>query len=325
MFILWIIWALRNIVRYSLENWTPKRGFKKKKASLPVYKWTVSDDELEDRLNIHKKWLNNHYEKTGLHFLMPHKDGVRFAGIDLEDRKLNGLSFVSINCENANFRNAKLQNADFSYANLKKVNFQGAQLDGANLTGAYLHRANLQRANLRNANLSNSRLQNTDLRNSDFSNANVTSVKYNRGIRCKGIKISTSHGSPMFKRFVTDQEYIEEFRSSVWRVPIYLIWLIFADCGRSLSRWAGWSILVALFFGIQYYDIGQSGFDIKNLEWNLGTLMYYSVVTFTTLGFGDVVPKTQEAAQWVMAEVIIGYLMLGGLISIFATKLVRRS
>ena len=54
-------------------------------------------------------------------------------------------------------------------------------------------------------------------------------------------------------------------------------------------------------------------------------MIYYSVVTFTTLGFGDIVPKTPAAAWWVMTEVILGYIMLGGLISIFATKLSRRS
>jgi hypothetical protein len=54
-------------------------------------------------------------------------------------------------------------------------------------------------------------------------------------------------------------------------------------------------------------------------------MIYYSVVTFTTLGFGDIVPKTNLAALLVMAEVILGYVMLGGLISIFATKLARRS
>ena len=34
--------------------------------------------------------------------------------------------------------------------------------------------------------------------------------------------------------------------------------------------------------------------------------------------------KTHQAARWVMAEVILGYIMLGGLISIFANKLARR-
>ncbi len=49
------------------------------------------------------------------------------------------------------------------------------------------------------------------------------------------------------------------------------------------------------------------------------------IVTFTTLGFGDVTPKTTKAALWVMAEVVVGYIMLGGLISILANKLARRS
>jgi len=50
-----------------------------------------------------------------------------------------------------------------------------------------------------------------------------------------------------------------------------------------------------------------------------------SAVTFTTLGFGDIVPKTEAAAIWVMLEMAIGYVMLGGLISIFSNKLARRS
>ncbi len=54
---------------------------------------------------------------------------------------------------------------------------------------------------------------------------------------------------------------------------------------------------------------------------------YFSVVTFTTLGFGDVTPKSDSviAQCWIMLEVILGYIMLGGLISIFAEKLARRS
>lgn len=52
---------------------------------------------------------------------------------------------------------------------------------------------------------------------------------------------------------------------------------------------------------------------------------YFSIVTFTTLGFGDVTPLNMAGEFWVTAEVILGYVMLGGLISIFANKLARRS
>ena len=57
------------------------------------------------------------------------------------------------------------------------------------------------------------------------------------------------------------------------------------------------------------------------------TPWYYSIVTFTTLGFGDVTPKPDDGSmQGVVAfEVLLGYVMLGGLVSIFTNKLARRS
>lgn len=54
------------------------------------------------------------------------------------------------------------------------------------------------------------------------------------------------------------------------------------------------------------------------------TTFYYGVVTFTALGFGDFVPRSLTAALFVMVGVVTGYIMLGGLIRIFANKLARR-
>ena len=56
--------------------------------------------------------------------------------------------------------------------------------------------------------------------------------------------------------------------------------------------------------------------------WNC---FYFSIVTFTTLGFGDIVADNAAARFLVTLEVIFGYLMLGGLISIFSNKLASRS
>ena len=90
--------------------------------------------------------------------------------------------------------------------------------------------------------------------------------------------------------------------------------------------WAAWSVFLAIGFAfIFFFYLGREALNIANLPWSLHTMIYYSVVTFTTLGFGDVTPKTIEAAYWIMSEVILGYIMLGGLISILATKLARRA
>lgn len=169
-------------------------------------------------------------------------------------------------------------------------------------------------------------LQGTNLVAANLEGANVTAVKFNRWARYRGIRLATCHGSPRFKRFAQDQDFLEEFRSVWWRKPMYGLWLIFADCGRSLWSWLCWSTAMAIGYGVKFYSMGEAAFEVKSkLPWGLGSMIYYSVVTFTTLGFGDIVPKTQEAATWVMAEVITDYIMLGGLISIFATKLARRS
>jgi hypothetical protein len=60
------------------------------------------------------------------------------------------------------------------------------------------------------------------------------------------------------------------------------------------------------------------------LDFYFLTLFYYTVVTFTTLGFGDIIPESSTAAICVTVEVILGYIMLGGLITIFASKPGRR-
>ena len=72
--------------------------------------------------------------------------------------------------------------------------------------------------------------------------------------------------------------------------------------------------------------MGSEHFAVKEpLPFDWITMLYYSVVTFTTLGFGDITPKTHIGALLVMVEVVIGYIMLGGLIYILATKLARRA
>lgn len=223
------------------------------------------------------------------------------------------------------FESATLCSSEFSKVNLQGANLNGAHLIGANLQGANLRGAELQEANLKGANLHKTDIRGAELEGTNFEDANVLNIKYNRHARYRGIKLSNCSGSPLFVRFAKDQEYIEDFRSSILRWPVYCIWLILADCGRSLFLWASWAIIMALSFAVKFFSMGPEAFSVTNLKFSFETMAYYSIVTFTTLGFGDVTPKIDEASRWVMAEVVIGYIMLGGLISIFANKLARRS
>jgi len=258
---------------------------------------------------------------------------ANLQGTDLSEANLRGADLSGANLQRANLWEANLQGAKLWHANLKGVflensnlqeaglqwaNLEGADLDEANLEGAYLWRANLQGASLLEANL-----QGADLRKADLNQANVQLVKFDSKTRCISLVGKDFYGSPVFRRFVEDSDYLEDFKR---RHPaIYWIWFVLSDCGRSIALWAAWSLAFAVFFAHVFYRLGQGAIEVAKLPWNFATVFYYSVVTFTTLGFGDVVPKTNAAAWWVMAEVITGYVMLGGLISIFANKLARRS
>jgi uncharacterized protein YjbI with pentapeptide repeats len=244
------------------------------------------------------------------------------------EEKYDFMGFVfpdKFNLEGANLRGANLREADLIGANLIGADLIDANLIGADLFRADLRGANLTRANLNKAFLERANFKRAKLWETSFENANVSGIKYDRYARYKGIKLSNCFGSPRFLRFAKDQEYIEDFRKSTIRFPVYLLWLILADCGRSLLLWASWAFGMALFFAVKFFSMGPEAFEVTNLGFSFETMTYYSVVTFTTLGFGDVIPNTIEASKWVMLEVILGYVMLGGLISILANKLARRS
>jgi len=52
--------------------------------------------------------------------------------------------------------------------------------------------------------------------------------------------------------------------------------------------------------------------------------LYLSGLIFTSLGLGDFTPQDTITKMLVLAEVMVGFIMLGSLVSFFANKLVRR-
>jgi hypothetical protein len=284
-------------------------------------------------------------------------DNANLAEADLEDANLTFARLVNANLAFANLNGAiisfaNLEGANLSAANLENSYVEDARLNNTVLTGASFKNATLSNSSLKNAYLIDAQLDGSNLTAVNLDGANLSSVKFDEKItmrilketgysikkiwsrrsdllldttiRCKGVNATTCYGSQRFKLFLQDQDYLEEFLETKWGKRIFIIWWIFADCGRSLSRWAGWSLLLALLFAFIYWILGPRSFDTQHLNFNFITLLYYSVVTFTTLGFGDIIPRTTTAAMWVTAEVILGYIMLGGLITIFASKLSRR-
>lgn len=189
-----------------------------------------------------------------------------------------------------------------------------ADLRGATLTGA----------DLRSCDLALSDVDRAAFNNADLRNARLRLVRSFRRASWIGVDIRDVNfaGAYRVRRFIADQNYIKEFRESGrLSAAVYYLWWLTSDCGRSMARWCLMITLQALLFAWVFtlvdVDYGAHATWLSPL--------YYSVVTLSTLGYGDVVPASLWAQIVAMAEVVTGYLMLGGLISIFSNRIARRA
>ncbi len=263
-------------------------------------------------------------------------DNADLTEADLEGTEIYGFCIKAADLSSADLTRAEMNDCKLNNVNLHNTKLCSASLSRARLIGANLSGANLCYANLDDTELSDADLRGADLQSANLSGANVFRVKYDlKKTRFLGCRVATCYGSQRFKRDAQDGDFLEEMQLTRKGKVLYRLWWLTCDCGRSFLLWAFWSLILAAGFAAAFHFLlGPDAFDVHRvtmngvehgLPKNFWTMLYYSVVTFTTLGFGDVVPLTPAAAWWVMAEVVVGYIMLGGLISILATKLARRS
>ena len=291
--------------------------------------------------------------------------GADLRGADLSRANLTRANLVGANLEgavlfgatldHAELLKADLRGADLTQVSAREAGFGGANLEGANLfnavlTGATLTQSNLTGADVRTADLSGARLRecclrrvdcsqsvlrDTDLGDSDVGGATFKGANL-RQSRLGGMRGATDAnwigadildvdfcGAYLVRRHILDQNYLHEFRcQSRTTEAVYWVWWVTSDCGRSFVRWGSWTGVLAVVFADLYQFVEL---DLGGRPDNWMTTLYFSVVTLTTLGYGDIVPTSAGARIVALIEVIIGYMMLGGLLGIFANKMARRA
>jgi len=260
------------------------------------------------------------------------------TGANLEGTELSGADLSRANLEDANVRNAglgmavlrdtrlfsaKLQEATLTQADLTGADLRCAELKGARIREADLTRANFTAADLREADLSLSSLDQAVFNNADLRDSRLRAVSGFETAEWLGADIRDINfaGAYRLRRHLVDENYLWEFRtSSKASAYTYTLWKVTSDCGRSGLRWGLWILLLILIFAGLYSTVGVD--YGANPGW-LSSL-YFSVVTMTTLGYGDIVPVSSSARLLAMTQVALGYVFLGGLLSIFANKMARR-
>lgn len=257
-------------------------------------------------------------------------EGCEFLGADLRSADLNecragNASFGGADLSHTNCFQAVLQGVTLSRAKMSHADIRVAQLKGAKIHKADLSEADFTRADLREADFSESDVSGATFVYSDLRGARLKRIKNFERAEWIGADIRDMdlYGAYQLRRYIMDENYLHEFRSqSRFKAVLYWIWWLTSNCGRSFSRWALWTAGIVVVFAALYslVDINFGEHRSSPL-----TCLYYSVVTITTLGYGDIIPRSGTAKLIVIGEVAIGYLTLGGLISILANKMARRA
>lgn len=249
---------------------------------------------------------------------------ANLTGVDLTECQGQRTGFGRADLTDAVLLGSDLSHATFGNACLNHADFRAAKLQGARIREADLTRANLATADLRRADFQKSLVREADFCDADLREAHLKGIRGFMEANWLGADIRSVDfcGAYMVRRYIMDENFLYEFRTqNAFSGLLFRIWWLTSDCGRSFLRWGLWTIVVAVFFAFIFsflkIDYGAHPTTLSPL--------YYSFVTLTTLGYGDVVPASAAAQIVSVVEVVVGYVALGGLLSIFATKMARRA
>lgn len=182
--------------------------------------------------------------------------------------------------------------------------------------------------------------------NSDYNQkilqafSNNTNKKVNYSIEFKSYSQNLGLDSVADTFYLQEKNFSRQFAKETKNKQSYIIlslWKYSCSYGTSLFRWFGTSLIIITIFGFLYshYEITFSNVTLQHFceiikpslkitsVNNAFSPFYYSVVTFATLGYGDITPSDLSGQIFCVIEVLSGYLMLGGLLSVFSKKIIR--
>ena len=265
----------------------------------------------------------------------------------LRGADLSGAILIDAELYKADLRGAFLTGADLSRAYLAQAKLEAADLRGAGLGRARLAEADLRRAVLAGAVLARAELTNVDLtgadlRKADLSEADLHGLSYGTPAERRGCflgirGLDSCHGHALFVRDAKDQDYLDALERAIDATPgkwtrrrkrlLFSAWGLI-DYGRSLGRPFLYAALLCFAFGLVYLAdmrLGWGLIDYSGSSQDLLTPFYFSIETYTTLGFGEITPMHWLGELLVMLEVVLGYATLGLLLSILANRVARRA
>jgi uncharacterized protein YjbI with pentapeptide repeats len=275
--------------------------------------------------------------------------GAYLVGVDLSGIKLKSSKIRDIYLRGSNLAGAKFFLCDLRNSNLQNSNFQGASLQGCDLK-----EADLSRCNLKDTRLSRANLQRAILEGAIWNHRYICIEEKEKDSRSaidvyreiKNNYSNSGNGELAGAFYYREMEVKRKTGGSmIPRVSLTLFWL---TCGygerpfRVVACAAFITIFLALIYMLtpmldaltyQYFTSGvfsindhiqalQFGKSWTSNAMNIGNAIYFSTVTFTTLGYGDYLP-IGLAKIFSALEAFLGAFMLALFVFVFTRKMLR--
>lgn len=317
--------------------------------SLSDFCWRHIDDKgaYKDKLTEH---INNQASIKGFYLRRLEFPEAQWQNIDAEDVDLAGADLSYSDLTAANLKNANLTGTD-----LKKANLAGIDLEESHLLRSDLSGARLWHASIKDTNLAEANLQEADFLKATFSGVKLWQVKLENAkfltrhsftgktpIDEKG-PLSASEAYRSLKQyFVARGRYDDASWASFKEKQLerkhlfqnkklgYLPSLLMAGLcgyGEKPYRVIASSLIIIFLYSFIYaaLNILKVPQDYAAIKLNLWDYIYFSIVTFTTLGFGDLTPKLIPFFQILTgSEAFFGAFMMGLFVFTLARKYAAR-
>ena len=263
--------------------------------------------------------------------------------IDLSGANLSQIDISGIHIFDGNLKKASLVGSNLSGCDLTNCDFEGADLTKADLSGARLWNSNFKNAVLVEANLSGADFWNTNLGNvkiwhTNFDNAKSLSRKnFVNGINENGLASAEEAYRDLKRYFISCGMYndagwasfrektVERLILKQKKDPHYIPSIVMSGLcgyGEKPSRIILSALAAVAIYALIYSLLGA----VENLSapgyvMSWADYIYYSAVTFTTVGYGDFLPKSNAAFRLLAAsEAFLGTFLTG----LFIFTLARR-
>jgi hypothetical protein len=317
--------------------------------SLSEYCWRHIDDK-----SGYRQKLSDYIKKTNAikDFYLRHIEfpEAQWQGIDAQGSDLAGADLSGADLTAANMKDVNLTGAKLCSANLASVDFENAHMFKCNL-----HSARMWHSVMKNSNMSESDLSEADLLKSVFSNVKFWHVKltnarfltrYNfvnkapidekgplsaseayRGIKQYFMSIGRYDDASWasFKEKSLQCKYFFKEKNLAF-IPMFIMGLL-CGYGEKPNRIISSAFFIVFFYGIIYkiMDVLQVPQELLDRGLVFWDYLYFSIVTFTTVGFGDLTPRMAPFYQILVAtQSLAGVFMMGLFVFTLARKYTAR-